>query len=52
MTRQEKIDNHDIRLRVKIIKEQAELVNAHSAGEQDKLNTIIILCDEILRGEK
>lgn len=45
------MSNHDIKLRVKIIKEQAELVNAHSVGEQDKLNTIIILCDEILRGK-
>lgn len=42
--------NHDIKLRVKIIKEQAELVDAHSVGEQDKLNTIIILCNEILKG--
>lgn len=45
------MSNHDIKLRVKIIKEQAELVNVHSVGEQDKLNTIIILCNEILKGK-
>lgn len=43
------MSNQDINLRVKIIKEQAELVNVHSLGEQDKLNTIIILCNEILK---